>query len=120
LRTGPEFEVLAENDLDDYVLSSPAVSEGQIFIRTTGHLYAIGDRRPAALAAEQGAGGAAAAQEAGGVIVAGQARVGVEDEREAPRVSEERTWSGLAIAAGAAAVLAALVVGGWRWGARRS
>ena len=42
LRAGPEFEVLAENDFDDYVLSSPAVSEGQLFIRTTGHLYAIG------------------------------------------------------------------------------
>ena len=47
LRAGPEFEVLAENDFDDYCLSSPAVSEGQIFIRTTGYLYAIGERRPA-------------------------------------------------------------------------
>ena len=49
LRAGPVFEVLAENDLDDYCLSSPAVSEGQIFIRTSGYLYAIGQRRaPAA------------------------------------------------------------------------
>ena len=45
---GPEFEVLAENVLDDYVLSSPAISDGQIFIRTTGHLYAIGQRRSGA------------------------------------------------------------------------
>ena len=44
-RTGPEFEVLAENALDDYVLSSPAISDGQIFIRTTENLYAIGERR---------------------------------------------------------------------------
>lgn len=44
-RTGPEFEVLAENPLDDYTLSSPAVSDGQIFIRTAQHLYAIGVRR---------------------------------------------------------------------------
>ena len=44
-RDGPEFELLAENDFDDYCLSSPAISEGQIFIRTTGHLYAIGERR---------------------------------------------------------------------------
>ena len=43
-RAGPEFELLAENDLDDYVLSSIAVSDGQIFLRTTGHLYAIGER----------------------------------------------------------------------------
>ncbi len=44
-KTGPTFEVLAENDFDDYCLSSPAISDGQIFIRTTGHLYAIGERR---------------------------------------------------------------------------
>ena len=46
-RAGPEFELLAENDMDDYVLSSIAVSDGQIFLRTTGHLYAIGERRAA-------------------------------------------------------------------------
>ena len=46
-RTGPEFEVLAENPLDDYVLSSPAISDGQIFIRTTEFLYAIGERSSA-------------------------------------------------------------------------
>jgi outer membrane protein assembly factor BamB len=44
-RAGPRFELLAENPLSDYCLSSPAVSEGQIFIRTTGHLWAIGQRR---------------------------------------------------------------------------
>ncbi len=44
LRTGPEFEVLAENDLGDYTLSSPAISDGQIFIRTASALYAIGER----------------------------------------------------------------------------
>ena len=44
-RAGPEFELLAENDFDDYCLSSPAISDGQIFIRTTGRLYAIGERR---------------------------------------------------------------------------
>ena len=41
---GPAFELLASNDLDDYTLSSPAVSEGQIFIRTQKHLYCIGKR----------------------------------------------------------------------------
>lgn len=45
-RAGPSFELLAENALDDYTLSSPAISDGQIFIRTTGHLWAIGERRP--------------------------------------------------------------------------
>ena len=48
LKAGPEFEVLAENPLDDYCLSSPAISDGQIFIRTTGYLYAIGERNASA------------------------------------------------------------------------
>lgn len=46
VKAGPAFEVLAENDLDDYTLSSPAISEGQIFIRTTKFLYAVGQRTP--------------------------------------------------------------------------
>jgi outer membrane protein assembly factor BamB len=44
-RAGPKFEILAENALNDYCLSSPAVSDGQIFIRTTTHLWAIGERK---------------------------------------------------------------------------
>jgi len=44
LKAGPEFEILAENDLGDYTLSSPAISDGQIFIRTASALYAIGQR----------------------------------------------------------------------------
>ena len=44
-RTGPKFELLSTNKLDDYCLSSPAISDGQIFIRTTQHLWAIGQRR---------------------------------------------------------------------------
>jgi outer membrane protein assembly factor BamB len=46
-RAGPKFELLAENPLEDYCLSSPAISEGQIFIRTTSHLWAIGQRKKA-------------------------------------------------------------------------
>jgi outer membrane protein assembly factor BamB len=44
-KAGPTFELLAQNSLNDYCLSSPAMSDGQIFIRTTGHLWAIGQRR---------------------------------------------------------------------------
>jgi len=44
LRAGPKFEVLAENDLEDYCLSSPSISEGQIFIRTAQYLYSLGKR----------------------------------------------------------------------------
>ena len=42
---GPAFELLAQNPLNDYTLSSPAVSQGQIFIRTAKQLFAIGTRR---------------------------------------------------------------------------
>jgi len=45
VRAGPKFEILAENDLVDYTLSSPAISEGQIFIRTATFVYAIGERQ---------------------------------------------------------------------------
>jgi outer membrane protein assembly factor BamB len=44
LKAGDKFEVVAENDLKDYCLSSPAISDGQIFIRTTQFLYCIGKR----------------------------------------------------------------------------
>lgn len=44
VKAGPEFEILAENSLDDYCLSSLAISDGQIFIRTGEYLYCIGDR----------------------------------------------------------------------------
>lgn len=41
-RAGPKFERLAENRLDDYTLSSIAVKNGQLFLRTAGWLWAIG------------------------------------------------------------------------------
>ncbi|MCA1560714.1 MAG: PQQ-binding-like beta-propeller repeat protein, partial [Acidobacteria bacterium] len=41
---GPKFEVLAENAVDEYTLSSVAISQGQIFLRTEKNLYAIGKR----------------------------------------------------------------------------
>jgi outer membrane protein assembly factor BamB len=44
VKAGPSFEMLAENDFAEYTLSSPAVSDGQIFIRTESALYAIGKR----------------------------------------------------------------------------
>jgi len=43
-KAGPQFEILAENGLNDYCLSSVAISDGQLFIRTASHLYCIGKR----------------------------------------------------------------------------
>jgi len=45
-KAGPKFELVAENNLDDYTLSSIAISGGQLFIRTAQNLYCIG-KRPA-------------------------------------------------------------------------
>lgn len=43
-KAGPTFEILAENAINEYCLSSIAVSDGQLFLRTANALYAIGKR----------------------------------------------------------------------------
>jgi outer membrane protein assembly factor BamB len=49
-KAGPEFEILSSNklleDCSPYCLSTVAISEGQLFIRTSSYLWAIGDRKP--------------------------------------------------------------------------
>ncbi len=44
LEVGPEFKVLATNPLGEEAYSSPAISQGQIFIRGEKHLFCIGPR----------------------------------------------------------------------------
>lgn len=44
-KSGPTFELLAENAMDDYTLSSIAVKDGQLFLRTAGWLWAIGNEK---------------------------------------------------------------------------
>ena len=48
-RAGPKFEILSSNsllgDCSPYCLSTVAISEGQIFIRTSSYLWAIGERK---------------------------------------------------------------------------
>ncbi len=44
LAAGTEFKILATNELDGtYTLSSPVVSGSQLFLRTSTHLYCIGN-----------------------------------------------------------------------------
>ena len=49
-RAGPNFEILASNrllnDCSPYCLSTVAISEGQLFIRTSSYLWAVGERKP--------------------------------------------------------------------------
>lgn len=40
----PNFKVLAKNPLEEKVQASPALSQGQIFIRTERHLFAVGGK----------------------------------------------------------------------------
>lgn len=44
-KAGPKFELVARNAMNDYCLSTIAVSEGQLFLRTSTHLWVIGERR---------------------------------------------------------------------------
>jgi outer membrane protein assembly factor BamB len=48
-RAGPEFEILAQNTFSDpctpYCLSTIAVSQGQLFVKTDAHLWVVGERR---------------------------------------------------------------------------
>jgi outer membrane protein assembly factor BamB len=45
VRPGRELEIVAVNQLGEYCFASPAVSQGQIFLRGEKHLHCIGQRR---------------------------------------------------------------------------
>lgn len=42
VKPGPEFKAVEKNELGETVFASPAISEGQIFIRGDKHLFCIG------------------------------------------------------------------------------
>jgi hypothetical protein len=42
VKAGPNFEVLARNELQEPVLATPAIAEGRLLIRTASHLYSFG------------------------------------------------------------------------------
>ncbi|MGE3806173.1 MAG: PQQ-binding-like beta-propeller repeat protein, partial [Gemmataceae bacterium] len=42
LEASPKFKQIVRNDLEDEAYASPAISQGQMFIRTLHHLYCIG------------------------------------------------------------------------------
>ena len=41
VRPGPQFEVVAHNDIGEAMRASPAISDGQMFLRGVKHLYCI-------------------------------------------------------------------------------
>jgi outer membrane protein assembly factor BamB len=42
IKASPKYELVSQNALGEGAFASPAVSRGQLFIRTTGHLWCIG------------------------------------------------------------------------------
>jgi hypothetical protein len=44
VEAGPEFRLLAANDLGETIIASPAISAGEIFIRGQTHLFCIGGK----------------------------------------------------------------------------
>src|SRR5262249_820621 len=44
LKAGPKFDVVAKNELGEEIYASPAVSHGQLFVRTASKLYCIGTK----------------------------------------------------------------------------
>jgi outer membrane protein assembly factor BamB len=42
VKASPEYELVSQNPLGEAAFASPAISRGQIFIRTVGHLWCIG------------------------------------------------------------------------------
>jgi hypothetical protein len=45
VRAGANFELIAENTIDQRCYASPAISRGQIFLRSEKHLFCIGKDR---------------------------------------------------------------------------
>jgi hypothetical protein len=46
VRAGPTYELVARNELGEKTYASPALSEGQIFLRSFQHLFCVGQRTP--------------------------------------------------------------------------
>ena len=41
VKPGPEFELLATNEMDEICMATPAIARGTLYYRTRGHLVAI-------------------------------------------------------------------------------
>ncbi len=44
IKTGPRFELVAQNKVGEMVMATPAVSAGTLFVRGAKHLFAIGEK----------------------------------------------------------------------------
>jgi outer membrane protein assembly factor BamB len=44
VKAGPAFQLLAVNNVDDYVMATPAIANGSLFVRSQHYLIALGKR----------------------------------------------------------------------------
>ena len=44
VQAGPEFKILYKNNLGETFMTTPAIAEGYLFFRTSGHLIAISSK----------------------------------------------------------------------------
>jgi len=44
-RAGRQYEELAKNSMKEVIMSTPAISDGLMIVRTLGHVYGIGERK---------------------------------------------------------------------------
>ena len=42
IRDNDKFELVARNDLQEPIFATPAIVDGAVYVRTTGHLFAFG------------------------------------------------------------------------------
>ena len=43
VRAGAEYEELARNEMDEVCMSTPAISDGVLIVRTRKHVYGLGE-----------------------------------------------------------------------------
>ncbi len=46
LENGPDYKVLARNDMEESIAGTPAISDGRLFVRTRTKLFSIGSETP--------------------------------------------------------------------------
>ncbi len=45
VKAGPEFELVATNEMGEICMATPAASEGTLYVRTRGHVVAVGKKQ---------------------------------------------------------------------------
>ena len=44
MKAGRTFQELTKNEMKEVIMSTPAISDGVIIVRTLGHVYGLGEK----------------------------------------------------------------------------